>query len=369
MKTAFVCAAVLLLMTVPAMAQGNGSSVTLDEVEGLVNGNIEVGAGTVSFHFGFTNGDGANKAKGITNGFELYGSDSSVTWDLVSYGDEFSWGPWEGDIFFFTSPYWHGVGSDTIGFGASVMLGMGLPPAYSGPALFFEFQFADTASIGGTFCIDSCYFPPNGTWMWAYGSTVGSFPPAWGGPHCYDVVTDYDADGDGIVEPDDNCPWVFNPDQLDGDADGAGDMCDNCIAHVNPDQSDLDADGLGDLCDECPEDAEDDFDSDGICGDIDNCPHNPNPDQVDDDQNGIGDVCQPGCCLNRGDVDRSGGPSPLDIADLVYMADFQFGGGPWPPCMEEADIDGSGAHVIDITDLIWLMEYMFDGGLSPAECP
>jgi predicted extracellular nuclease len=38
-----------------------------------------------------------------------------------------------------------------------------------------------------------------------------------------------DDDGDGVPEDIDNCPGVFNPDQLDGDADGAGDACDACF--------------------------------------------------------------------------------------------------------------------------------------------
>ncbi|MDH3891655.1 MAG: hypothetical protein OEV49_11275 [candidate division Zixibacteria bacterium] len=266
MKTATACTAVLLLMTVPAMAQGNGSSVTLDQVEGLVDGNIMVGSGVVIFHFGFTNGDGANKAKSVTNGFEFSGSDSSVTWEL-DFWTEFAWGPDPGNIIFFAPPhYWHGVGSDTIGFRLSVvMLGPGLPPGYSGPALAFSAELTDTASAGGTFCIDSAWFPPDGSWIWAYGSTVGSFPPSWQGPHCWPIIGQ--------------------------------------------------------------------------------------------------------CCLGlRGNVDGSA-DDLLDIADLVYLADYQFGGGPAPPCMEEADIDGSGAEVIDITDLVWMMEFMFDGGLSPAACP
>jgi hypothetical protein len=35
-----------------------------------------------------------------------------------------------------------------------------------------------------------------------------------------------DADGDGIVDGDDNCPNAFNPEQADSDDDGIGDVCD-----------------------------------------------------------------------------------------------------------------------------------------------
>jgi hypothetical protein len=106
--------------------------------------------------------------------------------------------------------------------------------------------------------------------MWAYGSAVGSFPPAWDGPHCYEIVS--------------------------------------CCR--------------------------------GIRGNIDGDP---------DDQ--------------------------VDIADLIYLADWMFSDfsgdlddyGPPPPCMDEADMDGSGSH--DISDLVYLVDYMFLDGPPPVACP
>lgn len=57
-----------------------------------------------------------------------------------------------------------------------------------------------------------------------------------------------DDDEDGLVNVDDNCPAVANPDQADGDLDEVGDACDNCVAVPNRDQADFDADGIGDAC-------------------------------------------------------------------------------------------------------------------------
>ncbi len=57
-----------------------------------------------------------------------------------------------------------------------------------------------------------------------------------------------DLDGDAVMDPVDNCPGVFNPDQADLDGDGWGDACDNCIDVSNPDQMDTEGEGVGDAC-------------------------------------------------------------------------------------------------------------------------
>ena len=57
----------------------------------------------------------------------------------------------------------------------------------------------------------------------------------------------------------------------------------------------------------------------------------------------------------------------IDIADLVYLVDYMFNGGPSPPSMEEADVDASGQ--VDIADLVHLVDYMFNGGPAPLPCP
>jgi hypothetical protein len=58
-----------------------------------------------------------------------------------------------------------------------------------------------------------------------------------------------DWDDDGFVDPEDNCPRWWNPDQEDYDSDGVGDPCDNCLLVANPDQQDLDQNEVGDQCD------------------------------------------------------------------------------------------------------------------------
>jgi YVTN family beta-propeller protein len=79
-----------------------------------------------------------------------------------------------------------------------------------------------------------------------------------------------DRDRDGVLDGDDICPDVFNPDQADSDSDGVGDACDNCIQVANgplrseagPPQRDSDGDGYGNVCDA-------DLDNNGLVNSVD----------------------------------------------------------------------------------------------------
>jgi hypothetical protein len=57
-----------------------------------------------------------------------------------------------------------------------------------------------------------------------------------------------DGDDDLIIESEDNCPDVYNPDQKDYDNDGVGDKCDNCPLVSNTDQADTNNNFIGDSC-------------------------------------------------------------------------------------------------------------------------
>jgi len=67
------------------------------------------------------------------------------------------------------------------------------------------------------------------------------------------IIDTLDDDGDGIINPNDVCPTVYNPDQIDTDSDNVGNVCDNCITAANPLQEDSDGDLVGDACDNCPD--------------------------------------------------------------------------------------------------------------------
>jgi hypothetical protein len=72
-----------------------------------------------------------------------------------------------------------------------------------------------------------------------------------------------------------------------------------------------------------------------------------------------------GCCVQRGDVNNSGGDP--DIADVTYLVAYAFKGGPAPPCIDHGDVNGSGGDP-DIADVTYLVAYAFKGGPPPAPC-
>jgi len=114
-----------------------------------------------------------------------------------------------------------------------------------------------------------------------------------------EVTTNADADGDGVLDPSDNCVSTANPGQENNDGDAQGDVCDpdddndgvpdtgdNCALTANPGQQNNDGDAQGDVCD--PDD-----DNDGVLDTADNCVVTPNPGQGDIDNDGQGDACEP----------------------------------------------------------------------------
>jgi len=119
-----------------------------------------------------------------------------------------------------------------------------------------------------------------------------------------------DADGDGVPDDFDNCPFTPNRDQVDSDGDGVGDACDNCPRVANHDQKDTDGNGIGDACDN-------DVDGDGVANTQDNCSAIYNPDQRNSNGDAIrnpglrGDACNP-------DIDGDGVANAIDNCPLVY---------------------------------------------------
>lgn len=179
-----------------------------------------------------------------------------------------------------------------------------------------------------------------------------------------------DIDEDGMTNEIDNCPDIFNSDQLDLDADGLGDSCDadadgdgiqdrngdNCPSLANADQTDSNADGIGDACDSEALDTDGDglidslevldacdvtltdTDADGLDDAIEsslglNCANtDSDADGIDDSEEGTGD--------SDGDGRINGLDSDADDDGLVDSVEMSFG-----------DSDADGDAVLNFLDV------------------
>ena len=124
------------------------------------------------------------------------------------------------------------------------------------------------------------------------------------------IMPAVDADKDGVIDSEDNCPNRDNPAQTDTDSDGVGDVCDGCpsdsakilpgICNCGFSDKDTDNDGTYDCNDECDDDPNKivpgicgcgvpdiDADGDGTYNCFDAFPYDPN-EQVDTDSDGTG---------------------------------------------------------------------------------
>lgn len=76
-----------------------------------------------------------------------------------------------------------------------------------------------------------------------------------------------------------------------------------------------------------------------------------------------------GCCVARGDVNHSGtaGQGEVIVSDLTSLVNYLFKGGEAPPCLIEADVNGSGGGP-NASDLTYLVAFLFKGGAAPEGC-
>jgi hypothetical protein len=182
---------------------GESITVTLSGPGAGIGDTIICGQ-PATFNVHFHNNTGHN-ILGSTNGFRLYSPDGA-TWQVPAYDSAGGLDAYYDDGVHVIGLGVDGVGDDTIAIGGTQSSAGGIPDGYNDIVLRITTQ-VDTNQVGKTICIDSTFFPPAGSWLWALSG--GNYTPSWGGPYCFTTTkcwTDmygykyHDYDGSGHMD-------------------------------------------------------------------------------------------------------------------------------------------------------------------------
>jgi hypothetical protein len=212
-----------LLLCALESAQSQGS-ITLDHVEGAVDGNKILGGRKAIAYLRFTN-NSPEAVDAAVNAFRVYSPDSAQ-WTpkrtiivYPDFEDTIYYGMWIDPVesplswccagsansmfsqsWVFTrsdddgnpdTPHVYGEGSDSViffgdygGFGYP-----GVPVGLSEIAWAVEIALVRASDTGKTLCLDSVQYlgePDGNGWVW-YNSS-GQISPEWDGPHCFTIT-------------------------------------------------------------------------------------------------------------------------------------------------------------------------------------
>ncbi|MDF1543815.1 MAG: hypothetical protein P1R58_01790 [bacterium] len=181
-RVLFTSVLMLLLSSTAAFSQGEGI-YSLDHVDGLWNSDTLNINTPIVFHIRVENNSGAS-VTGLTAGLEIMSPDGAL-WGSTAGGET---GTINSSHFeqTFVNPFSiTGSGADTVGFSAFRIFAPGLPDGFNDIAYTMTIGPIAASNHKKTICLDSCYFPPAGSWKWS--TTAGDKFPDWSGPHCYVV--------------------------------------------------------------------------------------------------------------------------------------------------------------------------------------
>ena len=123
---------------------------------------------------------------GLNNGFKIYSPDGAEWGGIV--GDTIgSVGMGIFDLVFMINYFGNdGIGADSVAFGGANLYESGLVDGFNEVCYAINIGPIDPIYEGKTICLDSCWTPPSGYWVWQTG--YESLYPSWGGPYCYEIA-------------------------------------------------------------------------------------------------------------------------------------------------------------------------------------
>ncbi len=193
----FVAHMIIALVLCAGSVAGQGR-ISIDVVEGTTTSGLLEYDVKVRFLLRITN-DSENSIDGMANGFRVFSPDGA-RWNTTSIdtlgtiGAEY----FDGGIIFnhFSIT---GSGADTVGFAAYRIYREGLPVGFDDTVLSITIGPIDPHYPCRHICVDSCFYPPSGVWMWALPCSF----PAWEGPYCFAApcynVNANDGSGDDCI--------------------------------------------------------------------------------------------------------------------------------------------------------------------------
>ncbi len=171
----------------PSFIPGDGE-IYLADVADIYGDSIVHTGEMITFDIGWHNNTG-NKIIAFTTGFQVY-SPTGAEWTNTTPISTGSIGEDEFPVAFQITEFnITGSGADTVGFGGLDIFGNnGLYDGYHDVPFQIEIGPIPHQYNGGIICLDSCFYPPGGQWLWNL--TGGTYNiPNWDGPHCFDIET------------------------------------------------------------------------------------------------------------------------------------------------------------------------------------
>ncbi|MBD3332519.1 hypothetical protein GF356_06695, partial [candidate division GN15 bacterium] len=172
----------IFILALPAAA----TDLSLDQVIGQAGTDSIAAEREVQFVIRLTNSlDGP--INGFSHGFQL-SSQQAITWEPLTVDTiPRGWESWFTFIFGTVYQSVDGSNADTVAIYGSDFGESGIPTTFDGQVWRIHTAFPASA-VGTEVCLDSCYYPPGGQWLWTTDAGNQEYVPSWSGPHCFTIV-------------------------------------------------------------------------------------------------------------------------------------------------------------------------------------